>query len=68
MIALAVLAVAIANVTLVVLLADRFGTEGVHASAGELTSLQASGRPAAPAAAFSLANENTVAAATRIAA
>jgi hypothetical protein len=33
MIALVVLAAAIANVTLVVLLAERFGSEGVHTSA-----------------------------------
>ncbi|MEH3118337.1 MAG: hypothetical protein PGN25_12295 [Methylorubrum populi] len=64
MIALAVLAAAVANVTLVVLLADRFGNEGgVHASAGELTSLAATGRPAAPKAGFTLANENALAAA-----
>ncbi len=67
MIALAVLTAAIANVAFVVLLADRFGNEGVHASAGELTSLQANGR-AVPAGSYTLANENTVTAATKIAA
>ncbi len=66
MIALVVLAAAIANVTLVVILADRFGSEGgVHASAGEMTHVQAIGRPAT---AVTLANENTVLAATKIAA
>ena len=50
MIALIVLAAALANVTFVVMLAERFGTEGgVHASAGELTSLQAPVRAAASA-------------------
>ncbi|ACB79643.1 conserved hypothetical protein [Methylorubrum populi BJ001] len=65
--ALVILAAAIANVTLVVFLAERFGPEsGVHASAGELTSVQTLGR--APAATVTLANENSVAAATKIAA
>ncbi|BAU90119.1 hypothetical protein MPPM_1514 [Methylorubrum populi] len=69
MIALIVLAAAIANVTLVVMLAERFGTEGgVHASAGELTSLQATGRASVSASTVRLANENVAAAATRIAA
>ncbi|MBK3402392.1 hypothetical protein H0176_19555 [Methylorubrum populi] len=69
MIALIVLAAALANVTFVVMLAERFGTEGgVHASAGELTSLQASGRAAASASTVRLANENAAAAAARIAA
>ena len=64
--ALVILAAAIANVTLV-FLAERFGPEsGVHASAGELTSVQTLGR--APAATVTLANENSVAAATKIAA
>lgn len=69
MIALVILAAAIANVIIVMLLAERFGSEGdVHVSAGELTSLQATDR--APAAAFTvtLANENTAAAAAKIAA
>lgn len=62
MIALLVLAAAIANVSLVVLLADRFGGEGGHASAGELTSLQATGTArTAPAATYAPANENATA-------
>ncbi|KQQ11951.1 hypothetical protein ASF53_14870 [Methylobacterium sp. Leaf123] len=66
MIALVVLAAAIANVTLVVLLAERFGSEGgVHVSAGELTSFQPVGRSAH---AVTLANENIAATATKIAA
>ncbi|MGE7154525.1 hypothetical protein ACQKJ1_12365 [Methylorubrum rhodesianum] len=69
MIALIVLAAALANVTFVVMLAERFGTEGgVHASAGELTSLQAPVRAAASASTVRLANENAAAAAARIAA
>jgi hypothetical protein len=70
MIALLVLAAAVANVALVVLLADRFGGEGsAHVSAGELTSLQAtrSGTPA-PAATYAPANENAAAEAARRAA
>ncbi|TFZ60710.1 hypothetical protein E4V01_02550 [Methylorubrum sp. Q1] len=67
MIALVVLAAAIANVIFVVMLAERFGSEGgVHASAGEMTSLRAPGR--APAAAVRLANENIAVTATKIAA
>ena len=65
MIALVVLAAAIANVTLVVLLAERFGSEGVHTSAGELTSFQPVARPAH---AVTLANENSAVTATKIAA
>ncbi|GAA0239391.1 hypothetical protein LNAOJCKE_3256 [Methylorubrum aminovorans] len=67
MIALIVLAAAIANVTLVVMLAERFGSEGgMHVSAGEMTSIQATHR--APATAVRLANENTIVGATKIAA
>jgi hypothetical protein len=69
MIALIVLAAALANVTFVVMLAERFGTEGgVHASAGELTSLQAPVRAAASASTVRLANENAAAAAAWFAA
>ncbi len=70
MIALLVLAAAVANVSLVVLLADRFGGEGSHVSAGELTSLQATGSASpAPAATYAPANENASApAGARIAA
>lgn len=70
MIALLVLAAAIANVSLVVFLAERFGGEGSHVSAGELTSLQATGTAnTAPAATYAPANENvTVPAGTRLAA
>lgn len=61
MIALLVAAAAIANFTLVAFLAERFGREGdLHASAGELTSLQAAGRASASTA--FVANENAVAA------
>ena len=65
-----VLAAAIANVSLVVFLAQRFGGEGSHVSAGELTSLQATGTAnTAPAATYAPANENvTVPAGTRLAA
>ena len=67
MIAIIVLAAAIANVTLVVMLAERFGAEGsAHVSAGEMTSVQVIHR--APATAVRLANENTVVGAAKIAA
>lgn len=67
MIALLVAAAAIANVTLVAFLAERFGSEGgVHASAGEMTSLQAQSRPSASTA--YIANENTVVAGAKLAA
>ena len=67
MIALVVLAAAIANGIFVVMLAERFGSEGgAHASAGEMTSLRAPGRT--PAAAVRLANENIAVTATKIAA
>ena len=67
MIALIVLAAAIANMTLVVMLAERFGSEGgAHVSAGEMTNVQATHR--APATAVRLANENAVVGATKIAA
>ncbi len=66
MIALAILAAALANVTLVVILADRFGSESdMHTSAGELTGFAAAGRPKNV---VTLANENTSAAATQRAA
>lgn len=69
MIALLVLAAAVANVSLVVMLAERFGGEGA-VSAGELTSLQATGTAhTAPAATRAPANENvTVPAGARLAA
>lgn len=67
MIDLVVLAAAIANVIFVVMLAERFGSEGgAHTSAGEMTSPRVPGP--APAAAVRLANENIAVTATKIAA
>lgn len=67
MIALLVLSAAIANVSLVVLLAERFGSES-QVSAGEMTSLQTADTATAARSTVSPANENVFATRARRAA